>query len=50
VEGRVLDEGEVVAPLEIDESNLSYDGKGRRVFLVFTTAGNIAVGGSPRES
>ena len=40
VEGRVLDDRETAAPAVVDDSNLTYDGAGQRVFRVFTPARN----------
>jgi hypothetical protein len=42
VAGRVLDAGDVGAPPAVDDSNLTYDSEGRRVFVVFTPRGNPA--------
>jgi hypothetical protein len=47
VEGRLLDTDDFGAPAAVDESNLTYDSAGRRVFVVFTRAGNVAPDRSP---
>jgi hypothetical protein len=49
VEGRVLDR-ETAMPAVVDDSNLTYDSAGERVFVVFTPARSLAEQGSFVES
>ncbi|MGW5237854.1 hypothetical protein ACWEOW_02875 [Monashia sp. NPDC004114] len=50
VEGRVLDDRETAVTSVVDDSNLTYDSAGQRVFVVFSPARNHAEDGSLVES